>query len=73
MEGYYETYNMKTRHTKNTNKMRSHKPHLVSEKDIAVFDRTTAKKERMFVKNFKRQQAIYKFMHCHPAQQMDYS
>jgi len=68
MDAYNDTYKEKTRHLKNPNKMRLHKPHAVSEKDKLAYTRAMAKKDRVWVKNFKRQQAIRRLMHCHPEQ-----
>ena len=68
MTTYNDTYPEKTRHLKNPNKMRLHKPHAVSEKDMLAFSRAMAKKDRTWVKNYKRQQAIRRLMHCHPEQ-----
>jgi hypothetical protein len=68
MSSYNDTFQEKTRHLKNPNKMRLHKPHAVSEKDKLAYSRAMAKKDRVWVKNFKRQQAIRRLMHCHPEQ-----
>ena len=69
-EMYNDMYEHNQRRKASNKVIKKHQSRIKqpTSKQVLLYDRAEADKFRQSIKNFKRQQAIRRLMHCHPEQ-----